>query len=160
MPFDGREVVVTGGTGALGAAVVGALVQAGATCTVPWLHENEAERFPYRESKQVKLVGPVDLADDAAVDRLFAGVPALWASVHIAGGFAMAPVAKTGKAQLMQQIDINLVSCFLCCRPRSTPSAAPGRAGGSSMFRRALLSNGGSAPAWLPIPRARPPWRR
>jgi len=27
----------------------------------------------------------------------------------------MAPVAKTGKAQLMQQIDINLVSCFLCC---------------------------------------------
>ena len=46
MPFDGRDVVVTGGTGALGAAVVGALVQAGAACTVPWLHENEAERFP------------------------------------------------------------------------------------------------------------------
>ena len=91
MTFDGRDVVVTGGTGALGAAVVGALVQAGAACTVPWLHENEAERFPYRESKQVKLVGPVDLADEEAVDRLFAGVPALWASVHIAGGFAMAP---------------------------------------------------------------------
>jgi NAD(P)-dependent dehydrogenase (short-subunit alcohol dehydrogenase family) len=46
---------------------------------------------------------------------LFDGVPALWASVHIAGGFAMAPVAKTHKAELMQQIDTNLVSCFLCC---------------------------------------------
>ena len=91
---------MTGGTGALGAAVVGALVQAGAACTVPWLHENEAERFPYRENKQVKLVGPVDLADEAAVNRLFAGVPALWASVHIAGGFAMSPVAKTGKAPI------------------------------------------------------------
>ena len=115
MPFEGRDVVVTGGTGALGAAVVGALVQAGAACTVPWLHENEAERFPYRENKRVKLVGPVDLADEEAVNRLFGGVPALWASVHIAGGFAMSPVAKTGKGQLMQQIDINLVSCFLCC---------------------------------------------
>ncbi|MGH6824545.1 NmrA family NAD(P)-binding protein, partial [Methyloceanibacter sp.] len=91
MPFDGRDVVVTGGTGALGAAVVGALVEAGAACTVPWLHEQEAERFSYREKKQVKLVGPADLADEASVNRLFAGVPALWASIHIAGGFAMAP---------------------------------------------------------------------
>ena len=66
MPFEGWDVVVTGGTGALGAAVVGALVQAGAACTVPWLHENEAERFPYRENKRVKLVGPVDLADEEA----------------------------------------------------------------------------------------------
>jgi NAD(P)-dependent dehydrogenase (short-subunit alcohol dehydrogenase family) len=94
---------------------VGSLFGAGATCTVPWLHEKEAEHFPYRERKQVTLVGPVDLADEAAVSRLFAGVPTLWASVHIAGGFAMGPVAKTSKAELMQQIDINLASCFLCC---------------------------------------------
>jgi NAD(P)-dependent dehydrogenase (short-subunit alcohol dehydrogenase family) len=113
--YRNRHVVVTGGTGALGAAVVGALVEVGASCTVPWLHEAEAERFPYREHERVKLVGPVDLADEAAVNRLFAGVPALWASVHIAGGFAMSPVAKTGKVELMQQIEINLVSCFLCC---------------------------------------------
>src|SRR5262245_49926099 len=113
MPFDGRDVVVTGGTGALGAAVVAAFVEAGAACTLSWLLENEVERFPYRDSKRVKLVGPIDLADEMAVNALFADVPALWASVHIAGGFAMAPVAKTGKAQLMQQIEINLVSCFL-----------------------------------------------
>src|SRR5262249_1025346 len=113
--YVGRDVVVTGGTGALGAAVVGTLVQAGAGSTGPWLHEQEAERFPYRENKQVKMVGPVDLAHEEAVARLFAGVPALWASVHIAGGFAMSPVAKTSRVQLMQQIDINLVSCFLCC---------------------------------------------
>ena len=28
----------------------------------------------------------------------------------------MGEVAKTGKAALMAQLDINLVSCFLCCR--------------------------------------------
>jgi len=113
--YADRQVVVTGGTGALGTAVVAGLIEAGAACTVPWLYESEADRFPYRDNRQVKLVGPVNLADEDAVKRLYQGVSALWASVHIAGGFAMEPVAKTGKAQLMQQIDINLVSCFLCC---------------------------------------------
>jgi NAD(P)-dependent dehydrogenase (short-subunit alcohol dehydrogenase family) len=127
--YADRQVVVTGGTGALGAAVVGALVEAGATCTVPWHHEKEAERFPYRGSEQVTLVGPIDLADEAAVGKLFAGVPALWASIHIAGGFAMSPVAKTGKAELMQQIDINLVSCFLCCAAAVNAITRTGRGG-------------------------------
>jgi len=35
MNFANRHVVVTGGTGALGTAVVAALIAAGATCTVP-----------------------------------------------------------------------------------------------------------------------------
>ena len=103
-----------------------ALIEAGATCHVPWLHEAEAERFGYREHKQVKLVGSIDLTDEAAVSRLFGEVQSLWASIHIAGGFAMAPVAKTGKADLMQLIDINLVSCFLCC---SAAVNAIGRSG-------------------------------
>jgi NAD(P)-dependent dehydrogenase (short-subunit alcohol dehydrogenase family) len=113
--YRDRHVLVTGGTGALGTAVVAALIQAGATCHVPWRHEDEAQRFGYRDHKQVRFVGGVELADEAAVAQLFGGVPALWASIHIAGGFAMAPVAKTHKAELMQQIDTNLVSCFLCC---------------------------------------------
>jgi NAD(P)-dependent dehydrogenase (short-subunit alcohol dehydrogenase family) len=113
--YQDRHVLVTGGTGALGTAVVAGLIQAGATCHVPWLHEAEAQRFGYREHKQVRLVGSIDLTDEAAVGRLFDRVPALWASIHIAGGFAMAPVAKTHKSELMQQIDTNLVSCFLCC---------------------------------------------
>jgi NAD(P)-dependent dehydrogenase (short-subunit alcohol dehydrogenase family) len=127
--YADRQVVVTGGTGALGGAVVAAFVEVGVTCTVPWLQEKEAERFPYRQHERVKLVGPVDLADEAAVNRLYAGVPALWASVHIAGGFAMSPVAKTGKAELMQQIDINLVSCFLCCTAAVNAIGGTGQGG-------------------------------
>ena len=129
MDYADRQVVVTGGTGALGGAVVAAFVEVGVTCTVPWLQEKEAERFPYRQHERVKLVGPVDLADEAAVNRLYAGVPALWASVHIAGGFAMSPVAKTGKAELMQQIDINLVSCFLCCTAAVNAIGGTGQGG-------------------------------
>ena len=48
MNFSDRHVVVTGGTGALGVAVVGALIEAGAVCHVPWHSEDEAENFPHR----------------------------------------------------------------------------------------------------------------
>ena len=54
MDFAGRQVVVTGGTGALGSAVVGALIAAGATCTVPYMLEAEVQRFPFRGDGKVK----------------------------------------------------------------------------------------------------------
>ena len=54
MDYSDRHVVVTGGTGALGTAVVGALVEGGATCYVPWRHETEAQQFPFRKHNQVK----------------------------------------------------------------------------------------------------------
>ena len=116
MDYRNRQVVVTGGTGALGTAVVGALIKAGATCHVPYLIDQEAARFPFRDHDQVKLVADMDLAEESAVARLFEGVPALWASIHLVGGFAMAPVGKTSKADLMKQVDMNFVTAFLCCR--------------------------------------------
>jgi NAD(P)-dependent dehydrogenase (short-subunit alcohol dehydrogenase family) len=127
--YRDRQVVVTGGTGALGQAVVGGLLEAGAVCHVPWRHEAEAERFPYRDHGQVKLVGPVDLADEAGVARLFEGIPLLWASIHIAGGFAMSPLAKTTKAEFMKLIDTNLVSCFLCSAAAVNAIARTGNGG-------------------------------
>jgi NAD(P)-dependent dehydrogenase (short-subunit alcohol dehydrogenase family) len=116
MNFSDRHVVVTGGTGALGIAVVGALIEAGAVCHVPWHAEAEAESFPHRGHRQVVLVGNTNLADEAGVARLFDGVEQLWASIHLVGGFAMSPVAKTDKAALLQQIEMNFVTTFLCCR--------------------------------------------
>jgi NAD(P)-dependent dehydrogenase (short-subunit alcohol dehydrogenase family) len=116
MSFSDKHVVVTGGTGALGTAVVGALVQDGAHCIVPYVHEHEAQAFPHRGHASVRLIAVRDLADKADVARLYAAVQApLWASIHIAGGFAMGNVADTDKAVLMAQIETNLISCFLCC---------------------------------------------
>ncbi len=116
MLFQDRHVVVTGGTGALGVAVVGALLEAGATCHVPYIHAGEAERFPHRGDTRVTLVADADLADEAAVARLYAGVPKLWASIHLAGGFAFAPIGDTSVETLRHQVEMNFISCFLCCR--------------------------------------------
>lgn len=116
MKFSDRDVVVTGGTGALGTAVVGALVEAGAVCHVPYIHAAEANRFGLRSHPRVKLIGPVELTDETAVTRLYDGVPRLWASIHLAGGFAMAAVVNTTKGDLLKQVEMNLVTAFLCCR--------------------------------------------
>src|ERR1700730_9206951 len=113
--YRDRHVVVTGGTGALGSAVVSALVTAGAVCHVPHVAAAEAEHFSLSDHAQVKLIAGIDLTDEAAVARLYDGVPGLWASIHLAGGFAMSAVGKTTKADLMKQVDLNLVTAFLSC---------------------------------------------
>jgi len=115
MDYRDRHVVITGGTGALGSAVVSALIEAGAFCHVPYIHAAEAERFALRTHAQVKLIGTAELSDETAVAKLYAGVQRLWASIHIAGGFAMSPVADTTKSDLMKQVDMNFVTAFLCC---------------------------------------------
>jgi NAD(P)-dependent dehydrogenase (short-subunit alcohol dehydrogenase family) len=115
MDFSGRTVVVTGGTGALGTAVVARLLAAGARCTVPYVHDAEAQRFPHAGDPNVKLIAVTDLADESMVTKVYDGLT-LWASIHIAGGFAAGNVAETGQRALMSQLDSNLVSCFLCCR--------------------------------------------
>jgi NAD(P)-dependent dehydrogenase (short-subunit alcohol dehydrogenase family) len=127
--YRDRHVVVTGGTGALGRAVVYALIEAGAHCHVPAMTDDEAQHFPFRDDGQVTLTKAGDLADEAAVSRLFAGVPRLWASIHIAGGFAAAPVRETAKSDLMRQLDMNFVSAFLCCRAALDAMAKGGDGG-------------------------------
>jgi len=114
MPFANRTIVVTGGTGALGRAVVGALLAAGARCRVPYIVEAEAAGFPHKD--RVTLVDRCDLTNEADVARLYDGVTDLWASIHIAGGFAMGAVADTDKAGMMHMLNMNFVSCYLCCR--------------------------------------------
>ena len=157
MDFHDRHVLVTGGTGALGTAVVGTLIERGARCHVPYLVEKEAEHFAFRDHVEVELIAGGDLSDEAAVARVFDAVPRLWASIHIAGGFAAAPVRDTAKADLMRQVDMNFVTCFLCCRAAVKAMAAGRRmAGASSTWRRARRSNGAAAPAWPPTRRARP----
>ena len=126
MDFPGKHVVVTGGTGALGTAVVARLLAVGAACTVPYQHEAEAQRFPHNGDPNVKLIAVTDLADEAMVAKVYDGLTP-WASIHIAGGFAAGKVAETGQAALMAQLDSNLVSCFLCCRAAVNAMRGGGR---------------------------------
>jgi NAD(P)-dependent dehydrogenase (short-subunit alcohol dehydrogenase family) len=112
--FADRHVLVTGGTGALGDAVVAALLHAGAVCHVPCRGGREGTAAP--DHPRLRRVPGGDLADERAVAALYSGLPALWTSVHLAGAFAYAGIGDTSLAELRRQIDSNFMSSFLCCR--------------------------------------------
>ena len=109
-----HHVVVTGGTGTLGMAVVRALVDAGAHCHVPAIESAvPPDRFP---KQRVSVATSIDLSSEASVSAFYAGLPPLRAVVNIAGGFAWAPIADSSAQVLQQQLSMNLVSCVLSCR--------------------------------------------
>lgn len=125
MDFRDRHVVVTGGTGALGTGVVGALLDRGATCHIPT--HGSASGFAYATHERVLLYPSVELADQAQTDLFYSKVGPLWASIHLAGGFAARALRDNSKSDLMGQLETNIVSCFLCCR---AALKAMGTAGG------------------------------
>lgn len=92
-----RHVVVTGGRGALGRGVVELLTVRGAIVHVADLPD-------------------VKLTEEASAVAFYAAMPPLWASVHLVGGFAMAPITETSLADFEQQWRLNTVTCFLACR--------------------------------------------
>ncbi len=132
----GGHIVVTGGTGALGRAVIAAFRAAGAVCHVPNLVPAELADFPHASDAGVLVAPNIDVADEAAVHRFYQALPPLWASVHLAGGFAMAPVGETSAADFIAQYRMNTLSCFLCSaaaiaafRKRQAPGPGGARGG-------------------------------
>lgn len=114
--FAGAHIVVTGGTGALGRAVVAALHAKGAVCHIPNFAEAELHSFDLAHDPRIHIARGVDLGDEQAVQAFYGALPPLWASVHLAGGFAMAPVADISAADFSAQFRLNALSAFLCSR--------------------------------------------
>ena len=127
--YRDRHVVVTGGTGALGTAVVEALLRAGAWCHVPYRNEAAIDGHPHRRHSRVSFTAVGDLADEAAVMRYYEGMTPLWASIHLAGAYASAPLVGADKALLMEQLESNLVSAYLCARASALAMRRTGSGG-------------------------------
>jgi len=114
--FENKNVIVTGGTGALGSAVVGRLLELGADVWVSCFDQRELKRFPHTDNEKAHVVCGVDLTDEASCQSFFAKPTSLWASIHIAGGFAMAPIEETSADDWRRMIELNATTCFLCCK--------------------------------------------
>ena len=142
--FTSRRVVITGGTGALGSALVQTLLDAGAACEVTWLFEHELAHFPHRDRARLHQV---NCADEQAVTRFYAGLPDLWASIHVVGGFAMASIEQTSADDFRKMFDLNTLTCFLCSREAVKLIRKTGHAQGGRIVnvaaRPALVPTGG-----------------
>jgi NAD(P)-dependent dehydrogenase (short-subunit alcohol dehydrogenase family) len=137
-----RHVVVTGGTGALGSAVAGLLLERGAVCHVSCVKEDELRRFPYVKHERVRIHNGTELTDEGQVSRMYAaaagasrrdagesGHPGIWAAVNIAGGFAMGPIEETSADDFLGQWQTNALTCFLSCREAVKAMKEGGRGG-------------------------------
>jgi NAD(P)-dependent dehydrogenase (short-subunit alcohol dehydrogenase family) len=111
--MDGT-VVVTGGTGGLGAAVTRALLDQGWRVVVPWYAEAELERVD--EHERLSLV-QADLTDPASAgDAVAAAGDDLRALVNLVGGFAMGDrVHETPVEEFEKQLRLNLRPTYLMC---------------------------------------------
>lgn len=91
------------------AAVVERLLQAGAAVFAP-------QRRPGPGRSGLTITAGVDLADEAAVAAYYGKLPPLWASVHLAGGYAGAAIGETTAATARAQMEMNFFTSLLCCR--------------------------------------------
>jgi len=114
--FDGLDVVITGGTGGLGRGVVAALVAEGATCWIPNVDPRMSADFELKSHERVHVIEGVDLLDEAGVAAFYGQVGRVYASIHLVGGFKMAPLAETSAADFKKMLDLNALSAFLCSK--------------------------------------------
>src|SRR3954447_7816076 len=109
-----RTVIVTGGTGGLGAAVTRSLLDRGWRVVVPWFDRRELARVDEQEG--LELV-QADLTDpDSARNVVTTAGDSLRAVVNLVGGFAMGGrVHETPIDDFERQLPLNLRPTYLMC---------------------------------------------
>jgi NAD(P)-dependent dehydrogenase (short-subunit alcohol dehydrogenase family) len=142
-----RRVLVAGGTGALGAGVLQALLDGGYPVTTTWLVERERERVAKAFGDAVTLV-EADLMDPAGAEAAVEATPDIGAVVNLVGGFSAGPRAHETELDTYEKmLRLNLQPGFTLVR---------------AAFPKLLEAGGGAyvgvsaRPALKPFPGAAP----
>lgn len=130
-----RAAIVTGGTGALGQAIVRRLLADGVAVTVPYIVDEERQRLlaavGERERTRVTLERG-DVTDDRVMGALVESVVKRHGGVHIlvsaVGGFAGGGLVDTDRATWERMLTLNLTSVFVAARA-AVPAMIAGRYG-------------------------------
>src|SRR3954470_4188606 len=109
-------VLVAGGTGALGSAVLRELVDSGYSVTATWVAEHEAERVEAEMGESVALL-QADLLSAEGAAAAVGAVDDLEAVVNLVGGFADGPkVHETEPEDFLRLVRLNLEPAFYLAR--------------------------------------------
>lgn len=105
-------VLVAGGTGALGSAVVHELLDAGYECSATWIVDVELERGRAEFGDHAQFIR-ADLIDPAGAEEAVAAVSDLEAVVNLVGGFASGPLVHETEAEdFDRMMRLNLTPAF------------------------------------------------
>lgn len=142
-------VLVAGGTGALGAGVLRALLETGRPVTATWLVERERERVEAAFGADARLtLVQADLMEPEGAEAAVAATPDLGAVVNLVGGYAAGPLAhETDLETYERMLALNLRPGFTLTRaafPRLLEAGGGAYVGVSA--RPALNPFPGSAP--------------
>jgi NAD(P)-dependent dehydrogenase (short-subunit alcohol dehydrogenase family) len=109
-------VLVAGGTGALGSAVVRELLDAGYQCSATWIVDVELERGRAEFGDRANFIR-ADLTDPGEAEEAVAAVADLEAVVDLVGGFASGPsVHETAPEEFDRLMRLNLTPAFNLAR--------------------------------------------
>jgi len=119
MDFQAQVALVTGGSGALGSAVVLDLLGAGARVAVPYMADEPWEALSSRAgAARERLWGAkADFTTAAAVEQFVHNVVERWGRVDFlvctAGGFAAGKIHETTEESWDRMFDLNLRTVYL-----------------------------------------------
>jgi NAD(P)-dependent dehydrogenase (short-subunit alcohol dehydrogenase family) len=116
-----RPVVVTGGAGGLGTAIIARLLWAGRHVVAADLNVDALTQLvEQRDADHALNAYDVDVADAAQVDRLFEQVTAELGPpnglVNLAGTNLVCPIEDISLEEWQRIITLNMTTTFLCCR--------------------------------------------
>jgi NAD(P)-dependent dehydrogenase (short-subunit alcohol dehydrogenase family) len=112
-----ETVLVAGGTGALGQAVVAELLDSGYAVVATWIVDRERERIEAAITADRLSLVRADLSDPAGAEEAVAFADDLAAVVNLVGGFAAGPkVHETDPDAFERMLTLNLRPGFLLAR--------------------------------------------
>ena len=122
--MTGRVAIVTGGTGALGQAIITALLDAGAAgVAIPYAVPEERAALESRltaEQRARLLAAAADVTDEGAMGKFVAATRDRFGRidglVNAVGGFAGGDLVSTPLAEWERMMTLNLTSTVIACR--------------------------------------------
>jgi NAD(P)-dependent dehydrogenase (short-subunit alcohol dehydrogenase family) len=117
--MNGKQVLLTGGTGGLGMGVTAEVLGQGADVTIPYHNEKEVERLKGKlaaaEFDRIRFVS-ANLSNESVVEQLVNDMGRVDVLIHLVGGFSMGKTHEYSFEQWKKDFDLNLNTTFLVCK--------------------------------------------